>query len=798
MSGGMNREYTDERWSQLWEIFHECSELDGEARRRQIEKRCAGDTAMIDELVELLGEHDQPSSALEPQRDDLPGELDSGSRIGPYTIEALIGEGGMGMVYRATQTDPVRRTVALKLIRPGMDSREILSRFRHERQTLALLQHENIARVFDAAANEDGRPYFAMEFVDGVPITRYCRDRELSLSQRLELFDSVCRGVQHAHHRGIIHRDLKPSNVLVTEIDGGPIPKIIDFGIARATESDQPGRTYATRVGSVMGTPEYMSPEQAGLTDSGVDTRTDVYALGAILYELLTDRLLFDWQTLRESGPAAVHEAIREKEPPPPSRRSPDSPDIPSDLDWITLKALEKERERRYNSPQDLADDVQRFLQHRPVEASPPSTSYRVRKFVRRHRVAVAAGAAVVIALATGATVGTIGVMRSIESGRIAQQEAATAEKVTDFLSLVFAQGRPGDQGDVSVREALDQGVISIRDSLQDEPEVRGRLLIELGKVYRQQSDYAQARELIGEGATLLTAALGPAHRRTIEADLELGNLEFETGRHAEARPHLERARQHAQEIAPGSELELRIEETLAYVLGELGDDEGALELSESILRVYQTDASRPKLQLARAYYNVALGYARVGRDDDVEPTLMDAIAIFEELEDATWIGFAFNSLSIHYWQKQEYERALPYCERALATIVQSHGESHRYTAAQMDNLGLLYTELGRFDEARELAEKAYALRLDILGDQHAEVATSQLNLGRLYGEMDERQRCREHFELGLETRANLQGAQPDSLIRPMRRYAEFLEEWGDADAAESWRQRAAALESES
>ena len=367
------------------------------------------------------GEDLDSTETVRPDSPDLP------ERVGPYRILERLGEGGMGVVYLAEQTRPVRRKVALKVIKQGMDTKQVVARFEAERQALAMMDHASVAKVFDAGTTPHGRPYFVMEYVKGVPITEHCDRHRLSNRERLDLFMQVCEGVQHAHQKAIIHRDLKPSNVLVSEQDGKRLPKIIDFGVAKATAQKLTEKTMFTELGVLIGTPEYMSPEQAELTGEDVDTRTDVYSLGVILYELLVGALPFDSKDLRSGGYEGIRKKIREEEPHKPSKRlstlgdkSTESAtcrrvDLPTlqrqlrgDLDWITMRALEKDRSRRYGSPMEFAADIERYLKHEPVLASPPSAIYRTRKFVRRHRAGVAVvatGLLVLVAFAATMTV---------------------------------------------------------------------------------------------------------------------------------------------------------------------------------------------------------------------------------------------------------------------------------------------------------------------------------------------------------------------------------------------------------
>ena len=371
---------------------------------------------------------------------------------GRYTLRDVLGEGGMGTVYRADQTEPVKRQVALKLIKIGMDSRAVLARFNAERQALALMDHPNIARVFDGGTTQSNQPFFVMELVQGDPITSYCDQRRLTVRARLELFVAVCQAVQHAHQKGIIHRDLKPSNVLVTEVDGRPTPKVIDFGVAKATEFDLTDQSIGD-TGAIVGTPTYMSPEQADPSSMDIDTRTDVYALGVILYELLVGSPPIDAKQFKRGAILEMLRMVREVDPPRPSTKVSTADALPSiaasrnvepahlkralqgDLDWIVMKALEKDRTRRYETANGFAADVMRHLAHEPVVAAPPSRTYRMRKFVRKHRGAVIAASMVLLSLLAGIAGTTYGMIRAesrrqeAEAARVAEARAREGEK---------------------------------------------------------------------------------------------------------------------------------------------------------------------------------------------------------------------------------------------------------------------------------------------------------------------------------------------------------------------------------
>src|SRR6187455_1645959 len=391
---------------------------DRNERSDYLDQACAGDAALrnrIEQLVSAYGEGaflEAPAAGLAATVHQQPAEQ-AGTLIGPYKLLQQIGEGGFGIVFMAEQLQPVRRRVAVKVIRPGMDTRQVIARFEAERQALAVMDHANIARVLDAGATESGRPYFVMELVRGTPITNYCDENSLSVRERLELFATVCQAIQHAHTKGIIHRDIKPTNVLVTRQDAQAVVKVIDFGIAKAMGQQLTDKTLFTEFAQMVGTPLYMSPEQAELSSVDIDTRSDIYSLGVLLYELLTGSTPVSKEQLKQAAFDEVRRIIREDEPPKPSTRISSAEAAPSiaaqrhtepakltrlvrgELDWIVMKALEKDRSRRYETASGIARDVERYLNDEPVQACPPSAAYRFKKFARRNKAAFAMGALV-------------------------------------------------------------------------------------------------------------------------------------------------------------------------------------------------------------------------------------------------------------------------------------------------------------------------------------------------------------------------------------------------------------------
>jgi eukaryotic-like serine/threonine-protein kinase len=486
-------------------------------------------------------------------------ESETGGRIGPYRLLQLIGEGGMGEVWLAEQLEP-RRKVAIKVIKAGMDTKQVVARFESERQALALMDHPAIAKVFDGGSTPEGRPYFVMEYVAGVPITEHCDTHRLSTLARLELFNEVCEGVQHAHQKAIIHRDLKPSNILVSLADGRAQPKIIDFGIAKATAQRLTEKTLFTEVGAVIGTPEYMSPEQADLTGQDVDTRTDVYSLGVILYQLLAGELPFGSKELRSSSYEELKRKLKEDEPPKPSTKLSTLGDeaadvakkrdtdpgalrrqLEGDLDAITMKALEKERARRYGTPSELATDIERHLRNEPVLARPPSRAYRLQKYVRRHRVGVAIGSGLVLLLLSFAAAMAVQVKRiaeerdradawlrysSEETGK-AHREAAVAQRTADSLTRIVASvlevAAPVASKNTaeSASSILNTVAGNLDEGISANADLEAALLVMVARGYDRMQANEKAKELFNRAVEVKWQVL-PSDKRTDDARKEI------------------------------------------------------------------------------------------------------------------------------------------------------------------------------------------------------------------------------------------------------------------------------------
>lgn len=531
------------------QIFHEALEQAAEQRAAFLAAACGADLELRQRVEVLLQAQANPGSFLQspapgignaptssPSSDEM-----TGTQIGPYKLLQQIGEGGMGTVYMAEQTQPVQRKVALKVIKAGMDSRQIIARFEAERQALAMMDHVNIARVLDAGATDAGRPYFVMELVHGVPITKYCDDNRLTPRERLELFVPVCQAIQHAHQKGVIHRDIKPSNVMITLYDGKPVPKVIDFGVAKATEQKLTERTLFTQYGTMVGTLEYMSPEQAEMSALGVDTRSDIYSLGVLLYELLTGNTPLRHKRMKEAAFAEILRLIKEEEPPRPSTRLSDPEEalasisaqrhtepaklsklMRGELDWIVMKTLEKDRNRRYETANGLAMDVQRYLHDETVQACPPSAGYRLRKFVRRYKGPVLATSFILLCLIGGIIGTTLGLVEAKLQERIAVDERDRALKAETQANANFRQAR----------EAVDDMYTQVAEKwLAQQPHLEVVQREFLQKALRFYEQFA--KEAGSDAATRFERAR--AYRRVAE-------IQFRLGARAQAEPAGHRA----------------------------------------------------------------------------------------------------------------------------------------------------------------------------------------------------------------------------------------------------------------
>jgi serine/threonine protein kinase len=595
-----------------------------------LDEACGGDAALRTSVEALLRAHvdaggflDVPAVDPNATRETPRPSEGPGTKIGRYKILQLIGEGGFGSVYMAEQQEPVRRKVALKIIKLGMDTRQVIARFEAERQALALMDHPNIARVLDAGATESGRPYFVMELVKGITITEYCDKNKLSTRERLDLFLQVCHAVQHAHQQSIIHRDLKPNNVLVTLHDSRPVPMVIDFGIAKATSQRLTDKTLFTEFRQFLGTPEYMSPDQAEISGLEVDTRTDIYSLGVLLYELLTGTTPFDATTLRKASYGEIQRIIREDEPPKPSTRVATlaaqgsgtahhrqlepaalSRLMRGDLDWIVMKAMDKDRTRRYQTASDLANDIERHLSDEPVLAGPPSVAYKLSKFVRRHRAGVLAGSTVVVALLIGLVLATTFYFQAsherdaarVEKAR-ADQEAARSQRIADFLQDLFLSTDPAR---ALVRDVdVERVIATARDVFGDDHGTVAATLSSRALQLQSAGELEAAERLYAASLRIWRERYGEDNINVGETYRALGLLQLTKGDSAAA----EHALRESVRITRGLGAEtLTLSESLALlatVLANQGQYDQAIEALRESVRIRRTIAPQQRLQIA-------------------------------------------------------------------------------------------------------------------------------------------------------------------------------------------------------
>jgi non-specific serine/threonine protein kinase/serine/threonine-protein kinase len=635
--------------------------------------------------------------------------------VGSYRLLQRLGEGGMGDVWLAQQVHPVQRQVAIKVVKAGMDSARVVARFEAERQALALMDHPAIAKVFDAGTTPEGRPYFAMEYVRGESITTYCDRQRLSIRERLELFIQLCDGVQHAHQKGIIHRDLKPSNVLVTITDDHPVPRIIDFGIAKAVAQPLTEHSLFTELGTFIGTPEYMSPEQAEMTPLDVDTRSDVYSLGLLLYELLVGTLPFDRQALRQAGLDEMRRTIRETDAPRPSTRvtrpGPQTDEtaahrrtqphrlaglLRGDLDWITMKALEKDRTRRYATANALAMDLRRHLANEPVLAGPPSATYRTGKFVRRHRVGVAAVASLVILLAAFAAAMTVQVGRTARERDRANQEAATARQVSDFLVGLFQMSDPNEARGktLTAREVLATGALQLERGLHDQPQVRARLQATIGAVYTGLGLYSDAEPLLKQALETQKHVVGADNRETLATVNALADVYWYQKKLEEAEP-----------------LYRDLVQRRTRTLGE-----------------NHADTLKANFDLASAYLGQGrlAEFERLGRDTLARQRRVLGAAHPDTVS-------SLNNLQHFYYRQRRYAEAEPIAVEVLDATRRHVGDDHPDTFRSLHNLATIYQALGRYAEAEPLYLKAVEGKRRVLGDEHPDTCSTLSRLASMY-----------------------------------------------------------------
>ena len=748
-------------------IFKAAMELKTPPERiAYVEKVCASDPALKERISALLKAREQKGDFLEALLDEplvsvneQPLEEKPGTVIGRYKLLEQIGEGGMAVVYMAEQAEPIRRKVALKIIKLGMDTRSVITRFEAERQALAMMDHPNIAKVLDAGATETGRPYFVMELVKGASITDFCDANNLSTHERLKLFVQVCQAVQHAHQKGIIHRDIKPTNVMVTLLDGEPVPKVIDFGIAKAINRRLTEKTLFTRYAQIIGTPPYMSPEQAEMSGLDIDIRTDIFSLGTLLYELLTGSPPFTSEYLLSKSYEEMQRIIREEEPTRPStkistldqaridvaRYRNTNPEalhklIRDDLDWVVMKTLEKDRDRRYDSVSEFATDIKRYLDNEPVLAGPPSTVYRIKKFVQRRHGLVTATIAVIAALMIGLIVSSVMYFRAEYALRREAAAHTEAQTVTDFLTnellaSVYPEKAKGQE--VTVRYILEAASDNLESMFETRPLTEAKIRHTLGLTYDKMGDYEAADVHLTRALGIRTEQLGEDDPSTLAIIDDIGWLRCSQGQYEQSESLLSKAYEGRRQIL-GDEHPDTIES-----LSNLGAQymiqaqfqkgmklsEKAFEMASRILGDKHPVTLHSRTAIALEYniaaeFNAARLLASEGFDisrrilGDEHKTTLDMLNQF------VWASLEMDHI----------EKSRILAPEALAISQRVFGEEHLTTMTAMNNLGQLYLMQGKLDKAELLLTRSVELSERILGKFHGYRALMLIRLTRLHG----------------------------------------------------------------
>ncbi|MCE9595386.1 MAG: serine/threonine-protein kinase [Planctomycetes bacterium] len=799
---------SDSKHDRLRFLFDRALDYTGSKRTDFLERECRDDAELKARVEALLAATEDERFLTAPTgpapKETAPIFEGPGTRIGPYKLLQMIGEGGFGAVFMAEQEKPVARRVALKIIKLGMDTRQVVARFEQERQALAVMDHPNIARVIDAGATDTGRPYFVMELVKGEPISEYCDKHNLPITERLALFEQVCNAVQHAHSKGIIHRDLKPSNILVGTQDGKPHAKIIDFGIAKATSAKLTDKTLFTEHRQIIGTLQYMSPEQAeGSLD--IDTRTDVYALGVVLYELLTGSTPFDSDTLRDAMYSEIQRMIREVEPPNPSARLHQSSDtlanvaarrrvepkrlgtlVRGELDWIVMKALEKDRSRRYETATGLGEDVRRYLAGEAVVAAPPSAAYRFRKFVRRNKATVVAGSAVSLALLVGviAFAWQASIARSerdnavkaqaaeAEQRKIADEQRAEAvkqqglaeanaaaetkarkraETTTSFVTDALRSSDPnygGEQG-ITVAEAMQQAVKLLDDgAFIEEPDLDAGLRKMIADIFNRNGRIADALPLAEHALATFEASAKGDSKDVAAALNQVATIHQNLGHLDAAEPLFVRGLEMQRRLHPGDSDEVSMAlNNLALVRAYLGRLEEAEPLFAESLAMKQRRVAGDNEEIAMGLNNLATILDDLGRRTEAVALYEQSLAMYERLfDDHPQVAMALYNLGQARISESRLEEADALLSRALEMYHRLFQGDHPDVARALNGVANIRKLRGRFAEAEPLLTEALEMKQRLFPGDHPQVALGLESLSRLYKTMGDLQRA-ETFE---------------------------------------------------
>ena len=724
-----------------------------------------------------------------------------GGKIGRYKLINVLGEGGMGIVYLAEQERPIKRRVALKVIKPGMDSKRVVARFEAERQALALLDHPNIAHVHDAGTTEAGRPYFVMEYVKGLPITEYCDCHKLTIEDRLNLFRQVCLAVNHAHQKGIIHRDIKPSNILVSTQDDQAIPKIIDFGVAKALSMPLTEQTLATEDNQLLGTPEYMSPEQADMLSEDIDTRSDIYSLGVLLYVLLSGVLPFESDTLRQGGIEHIRKIIRETDPKTPSTRltklGEDADKVAEnrqmeivalakclhrELEWIPMKAMRKERAERYRSASELADDIENFLKGAPLIAGPESTVYLIKKFMKRKQALVTGITAVLIVLIAG----VVGI--SIFAVK-ADQSRTETQLIADFLENdVLGSVREAKAGEATVSYILDSASKSLEGKFKDKPLIEARICEKLGRMYYILSDPTKAEPHLLNAIQIYQVHHDEQHAVTLGGAMDtLGWVYMNQDRLYDAESLWRKSLQIRQRVG-SIEGQVFATNALGTIYKDLGKYRDAELLFEKVLQIAQRELGEENVPHLPYYKcNLAEVYWLQGRYDEAEQLFVEMLenAVWPETYGKSWELQYVYQLGNIYIEQGSYDKAETLFVKTLKTQRVERGDEHRHTLLTMYGLARLYTAQNHYDKAEALFSEILEIDSRRRGEDHREILRFMNGYAVLLTKQKRYDEAEPLFKKAMEGRQqNLYEDHPDTL-ETKNDLAVLYKEQGDYDKAE-------------
>lgn len=743
-------------------IFTEAVQLTVEERAAYLDGACCGDAGLRQKVEVLLQTHEHVGDFLEksPQRASIEARVVNsagekpGDCIGAYKLLQQIGEGGCGVVFMAEQTQPVQRKVALKIIKPGMDTKSVIARFEAERQALALMDHHNIAKIFDAGATQSGRPYFVMELIRGIKITEYCDRHSLTTEERLKLFVEVCQAVQHAHQKGIVHRDIKPSNILVTSTEtGAPLPVMIDFGIAKATTGQRlTDKTLFTAFELLIGTPAYMSPEQAAFTSIDVDTRTDIYSLGVLLYELLTGSTPFDTEALLKSGLDEIRRIIREDDPSPPStrldrmkgeslaavaqHRGAEPPRlirlIRGDLDWIVMKALEKDRTRRYETANGLAEDVKRFLSNETVSARPPTAFYRFRKIVRRNRLLFAGIGIIAALLVASLVVVSAFLTKERQSQREAKQVKQFLEEMLQGVGPNVALGR-----DTAIlREILDQAATRVGRELTNQPAAEAELRGVIGMLYYRTGQFKQAEEMQRAVLTIRQKQFGPEYPEAAAALNQLGLTLIANGKLSEAEQVNRQALDIRRRLFGNVNADVATSQNnLAHVDSQNGKITEAEALARESLATRQKLFGSESLEVADSLRTLSIILGDKGQWAESEKTAREVLEMRRKLlgPHHTWVASALNDVAWAAAANGKQEEAETLERESLAMRQKLLSSEHPEVASSLYLVGDRMRQRGNLNEAYPVLNAALSIQRKVLGEDHPQTLYTLKSLGLMY-----------------------------------------------------------------